>query len=124
MKPDIPEAQGLPKPDVPEAQGLPKPDVPEARGLLAPTEGPGPAMVTLITKKLQSQCLDDLAHKSYDTGLVSCPPRVRGCCPGWVSAWGGDRGGWAAPQGGPGILRAQKAPQGSDGVLASLKHCE
>lgn len=50
-------------------------------------------MVTLITKKLQSQCLDALAHKSYDTGLVSCPPWVRGHCPGWVSAGGGD-GGW------------------------------
>lgn len=49
-------------------------------------------MVTLITKKLQSQCLDALAHKSYDTGLVSCPPWVRGRCPGWVSAGGGDGG--------------------------------
>ena len=87
--------------------------------------GPRPrTMATLITKKLQSQRLDALAHKSYDTGSVSCPPWVRGRCPGWVSAGGGDGGGWASPQGGPGVLSVPRAPQGSDRVLASLNHCE
>lgn len=41
--------------------------------------GRGPqTMLTLITEKLQNQSLDDLARKSFDAGLVSCPPPAQG----------------------------------------------